>query len=144
MSTQFFVDVNGAFLGGFGDGAVPPEGAIEVMEAPPSGYAYWRDGSWYLHPEPVPESITFAQLLIGLVAEKWISEAEGTAWLRGTLPSGVTDLIATLPAEQRFAATARAIAPSVVMRADPLVNMLASAIGKADHLDNFFRTYAVI
>ncbi len=93
----------------------------------------------------VPESITFAQLLIGLVTEAWITEADGEAWLSGTLPDPVLALIATLPVEQRFAAKARAIAPSEVLRADPLVQALGTAQGKtSEELDEFFRTYAQV
>lgn len=87
--------------------------------------------------------ITFAQLLIGLVTEGWITEAEGEAWLVGTLPAQVTALISTLPAEQQFAAKARAIRPSVILRLDPLVLALGAAQGKTpEELDQFFRTYA--
>lgn len=88
-------------------------------------------------------TLTFAQLLIGLVAEEWITEAEGEAWLAGTLPAAVLALIATLPAGQRFAARARAVRPSVVLRLDPLVVALAAAQGKSEaELDTFFATYA--
>lgn len=90
-------------------------------------------------------SITFAQLLIGLVTEAWITEAEGEAWLAGTLPAPVLSLIATLPAEQQFAAKARAIAPSVAIRTDPLVVALGAAQGKTDaELDAFFTMYAQV
>jgi hypothetical protein len=90
-------------------------------------------------------SLSFAQLLIGLVAEAWITEAEGDAWLTGTLPAPVLSLIATLPAEQQFAAKARAIAPSVVLRNDALVVALGAAQGKtAEQLDTFFTTYAQV
>lgn len=90
-------------------------------------------------------TMTFAQLLIGLVAEAWITEAEGEAWLAGTLPAPVLALIATLPAEHQFPAKARAIAPSVVIRTDPLVSSLGAAQGKTDaELDAFFTTYAQV
>lgn len=90
-------------------------------------------------------SITFAQLLIGLVTEGWISEAEGDAWVDGTLPSGVTALIATLPAGQQFAARTRAKRPSEVRRIDPLVVALGSAQGKTpEEIDKFFQTYAQV
>jgi hypothetical protein len=96
-------------------------------------------------PEPVPQSITFAQLLIGLVSEQWVTEAEGEAWLAGMLPAPVLQLIATLPAEQQFPAKARAIRPSEVLRADPLVELLGAAQGKTgEDLDQFFRTYAQV
>ena len=90
-------------------------------------------------------SLTFAQLLIGLVTEAWITEAEGEAWLTGTLPAPVLSLIASLPTNQQFAAKARAIAPSIVIRTDPLVEALGAAQGKtAEQLDTFFTTYASV
>lgn len=96
-------------------------------------------------PPPVPQELSFAQLLIGLVAEGWITEAEGDAWLDGTLPAAVNALIAGLPKEQRFPAKARAKRPSIVLRSDPLVMALAATQGKtAEQLDDFFRTYAEI
>jgi hypothetical protein len=89
--------------------------------------------------------ISFAQMLIGLVSEQWITEAEGEAWLTGTLPAAVLGLISTLPANQRFAARARAVQPSVVMRNDPLVAALGAAQGKTtEQMDDFFRTYAQV
>ncbi len=89
--------------------------------------------------------ITFAQLLIGLVAEGWISEADGEGWLTGTLPAPVLALISTLPAQHRFAAKARATRPSEVLRRDPLVEMLGAAQGKtAEQLDAFFATYSQV
>ena len=118
-ASRFHVDVEDAIANGEPVGFPPP---------PP--------------PPPIPD-LSFAQLLIGLVTEEWITEAEGGAWLAGTLPAPVLALIATLPANQRFAATARAIRPSSVVRADPLVAMLAAAEGKsADDLDTFFLAYA--
>lgn len=89
--------------------------------------------------------LTFAQLLIGLVAEGWISEADGDGWLAGDLPAPVLALISTLPAEHRFAAKARAIRPSEVLRRDPLVEMLGAAQGKtSQQLDTFFVTYSQV
>lgn len=94
-------------------------------------------------PEPVPQSITFAQLLIGLVTEAWITEAEGEAWLAGVLPAQVTALISTLPVEQQFAAKVRAARPSEVLRMDPFVVSMGAAQGKTpEELDQFFRTYS--
>ena len=91
----------------------------------------------------VPASITFAQLLIGLVAEGWVTEAEGDGWLTGTLPPAVLAVINTLPEQQRFAAKARALRPSEVLRADPLVAALGAASGKTEaQIDAFFTTYA--
>lgn len=95
--------------------------------------------------EPVPQSITFAQLVIGLVAEGWITQAEGEAWLVGTLPAAVEAVINSLPLNHQFIARARATRPSEVLRSDPLVSTLATAQGKTpEQLDDFFRMYSLI
>ena len=93
-------------------------------------------------PAPVP-NLSFAQLLIGLVTEAWITEPEGEAWLAGSLPLPVALVINSLPAEQRFSAKARALRPSEVLRADPLVAAMGAAAGKTEaEIDAFFTTYA--
>lgn len=87
--------------------------------------------------------LSFAQLVTGLVGEGWITEAEGDAWLQNVLPATVLALIGTLPAEQRFAARARASRPSEVDRMNFLVEGLAVMQGKTpDELDQFFITWA--
>lgn len=115
--------------------------------------AGWSDDQGYsLEVAPLTQeearalmSLSFAQLLIGLVAEGWILEAEGDAWLTGTLPLAVADLIDGMPEEQRFAARARAIRPFMVLRTDPLVAALAVAQGKTpEQIDAFFATYAQV
>lgn len=96
-------------------------------------------------PQPVPASISFAQLLIGLVTEAWITEADGEGWLTGTLPLAVLTVIDSLPEAQRFAAKARALRPSEVLRADALVSAMGVAAGKTEaEIDTFFRTYAQV
>jgi hypothetical protein len=105
-----------------------PEGSLDIANAPLAS---------------VPASISFAQLLIGIVTEQWITEVEGEAWLSGVLPFAVLTVIDNLPAEQRFAAKARALRPSEIARNDSLVNAMAIAAGKSDDdIDNFFRTYS--
>jgi hypothetical protein len=120
-------------------------------------YAGWQSYGYSLVevPPPTPEDVleleragmkvSFAQLMIGLVTEQWITEAEGEAWLAGTLPTAVLTIIDTLPVEQQFAAKARAIRPSEVLRNDPLVVSLGAAADKTpEELDDFFRTYAAV
>ena len=90
-------------------------------------------------------SLTFAQMLIGLDAEEWITTAEADDWLDGTLPAPALTLIAGLPASQQFAARARAKRPSIILRNDPLVIGLGALQGKtAEELDTFFQTYASV
>lgn len=96
-------------------------------------------------PPVVIPNLSFAQLMIGLVTEGWITEAEGEGWLAGTLPAAVLTVIGTLPTNQQFAAKARASRPSDIERADPLVAELAAAEGKtSEEIDTFFLTYAAV
>lgn len=149
------------------------QGATKITTVAPGGrftlpngdvvspaYAGWDNGKFTLvevPPPPPPTAeelleaeratmqLSFAQMLIGLVTESWITEADGEAWLTGTLPAPVLALIATLPENQRFAAKARAIQPSVVLRNDPLVAALGAAQNKTpEELDTFFRAYAQV
>lgn len=95
-------------------------------------------------PAPVPQEMSFAQLLIGLVSEQWITVEEGRAWRdRVGLPSAVVSAVASLPPEYQFAAETRALAPSAVLRSDPLVVLLGTMQGKtSDDLDAFFIRYS--
>lgn len=123
-------------------------------------YAGWSNGEYELvaappepEPEPGPEPepydqrsgmrLSFAQMLIGLVAEEWITEADGNGWLVGVLPPSVEATINLVPADQRFAARARATRPSEVLRLDPLVQMMSMAQGRSpEEVDDFFVKYA--
>jgi hypothetical protein len=94
-------------------------------------------------PPVVIPDLSFAQLLIGLVTEGWITEAEGEGWLVGILPDPVLLVISMLPTNQQFAAKARASRPSNVERSDPLVAALATAEGKtSEEIDQFFVVYS--
>lgn len=96
-------------------------------------------------PEPVPESISFAQMIIGLVAEGWIAQADGEAWLDGVLPPIVIATISLLPAEEQFVAKAKAKRPSQIERGDKLVAMMAMTQKRSsDEVDAFFRKYAKV
>lgn len=88
--------------------------------------------------------LSFAQMLIGLVSEGWITAQEGRAWRdRVALPAPVVALIEALPEAAQFAAETRALAASTIPRTNDLVIGLASANGKTpEQLDDFFRTYA--
>ncbi|NBE05921.1 hypothetical protein [Paragemmobacter ruber] len=50
VNTQFFVDTQGRFIGAFGDGATPPEGAVEVDVPPPDGRMVWAGEGWTYDP----------------------------------------------------------------------------------------------
>jgi hypothetical protein len=89
--------------------------------------------------------LSFAQLLIGLVQEGWLSEPEGSSWLAGTLPEPVLKVIKLLPKKHQFAATVRATRPSEVLRADPIVRLIGASQGKTEEeLDKFFLHYSEV
>lgn len=134
---------------------------VEPPQIPDGKLAKWEGGEWTLvdqpappEPEPEPEptieelrarmSLSFAQLLIGLVTEQWLTATEARAWRdRVALPQAVLDAIAELPAEVQFAAETRAMAPSEIRRIDPLVDMMRVAVNKTpEQLDEFFNMYS--
>ena len=148
MTTTHYADGTGHYLGAWGDGAVPPAGAIEVPE-PPSGRAMWIDGAWTWDPEGSARAalrLTPRQLFIGLAAEGWITEAEAiAAATTGALPSVAEGAIANLPATQALAARISWARLTVAERTDPLVELLRAAKGKSSaEVDAFFRQYASI
>jgi hypothetical protein len=120
--------------------------------------AGWSNGDYSLvevppPPAPTPEEalqaeragmqLSFAQMIIGLVAEQWITQADGEGWLAGILPPTVIATIHLLPQAHQFAAKAKATRPSYVARLDPLVEMMALAQKRSPaEIDAFFRTYA--
>ncbi len=89
--------------------------------------------------------LTFAQLIIGLVTEGWITEAEGDAWLDGNLPQPVLDLIDEMPAGQRFAVKAKAKRFVTADLNDPIVLALADVQNKTpEQLAQFYNTYGAL
>lgn len=150
MTVRFYSDAQGKYLGAF-DGVAPPVGGIERDGPPGNARDLWGGTSWVadtdadLAAERQEMSLTFPQLLIGLVSEEWITEPEGALWLTGSLPISVVNVINSLPPEQRFAARARATMPSVVLRLDSLVVALAAAENKdPTEVDTFFKTYGAM
>ena len=53
--THHYVDESGIYIGGFGDGATPPDGAIKVFRGPKNGNDTWDGIKWndYI-PTPLP------------------------------------------------------------------------------------------
>jgi len=46
MTTKHYTTSEGVYLGGFGDGATPADGAIEVASAPTHASQLWASGQW--------------------------------------------------------------------------------------------------
>jgi len=53
MTTTHYSDAQGSYIGGFADGAQPPEGAIE-RPAPPRADAVWNGSGWAVPQSPQP------------------------------------------------------------------------------------------
>lgn len=129
-----------------------PEWAKEWPEVTGDAGIGWGyvDGR-FVEPEPEqeegspPPPLTALQLIIGLVKEGWISEADGDAWLDGTPPPQVDLLISQMPVGERFEARARAKRFTSVERNDPMVEGLGMIAGKSpEELDAFFWEYSQI
>jgi hypothetical protein len=85
--------------------------------------------------------ITSRQLFIGMVRAGWCTAAEGVAAATsGAIPAMVETAIATLPTEAEQVATRITWASMTrVERADPLVDVLAAAVGITEaEVDQFF------
>lgn len=118
-----------------GGEAVPPKTPEEVLEE-----------------ERAAMSLSFAQFVVGLVEQQWVSPQEGSAWLSGSaLPAAVEAALGTIPetaeggSMPRLRARARALRPSEVQRNNELLLLMASMQNASpEDLDGFFRSYAAI
>lgn len=158
MKNQHFIDANGNYFVAI-EAIETPIGASVVTPRPAIGWN-WVGDNWVeavitaeeiakqeaeaIETERSNMRLSFAQLLIGLVSEGWITAAEGRAWRSQlALPAPFIALIDGLPEDQQFAVETRAFSPSEILRTDPLVQALGVAQGKTpEELDQFFRTYA--
>ena len=134
MTTTHYSDAQGNYVGGFADGAQPPEGAIE-RPAPPRADAVWNGIGWAVPQAPQPtleearaaasmSRLDFAKLAL---REGWITAAEAKAWVAGNaLPKIVTDIIAQHieGADRQVVAEINALGQTVVNRNDLLLRLL--------------------
>ena len=104
------------------------------------------DGSAKLAARRAAMRLTPRQMLIGLMAEGWITPAEAEAWATSSaLPASVEGLIASLPEGERVAARITCLKMSVAERSDPFVAALATIEGRTPaEIDAFFTTYSGI
>ena len=96
-------------------------------------------------PAPVPAVITARQLILGLLGDGRISEAEAEAWTQGTLPPAIDAAVLGLPDGQRVQARITLRAMGEAHRADALTAVLAAATGLDDAaLDDAFRRWSAL
>lgn len=78
MTTQYFVDGEGNYIGGF-DGVEPPDGSIEVPSAPEDARQVWSNGAWGPIPVTVPDRVSSRQFKLQLLASGLLDQVE--AWV---------------------------------------------------------------
>ena len=71
MTTKYYVDNQGDYLGGF-DGAEPPEGAIEVSALPQHGTDLWDGAKWVAQPARRPPAPVTADKLFQALKAKGV------------------------------------------------------------------------
>jgi hypothetical protein len=121
---------------------------VQVPDDVYAGYIREADGTFsppLQNNESLTMSLTFSQMIIGLVSENWITQEEGIGWLQGILPSAFNAIIENVPEQDKISIIARALRPSIIIRDDPIVVMLASLQQKTpSDVDNFFKKYSEV
>jgi len=113
MTTTHYSDAQGNYVGGFADGAQPPEGAIE-RPAPPRADAVWGGSGWAVpqSPEPTLEErrgaafLERVPFLLGLLGMGKITDSIADEASDGSWPSAWDSDIASLPLADRMAVKA--------------------------------------
>lgn len=134
--TQYFVDEQGRYLGGF-DGAEPPAGAIEVPYAPLDARMTW-DGEQFSSPELPPP--------VPAVPQQVAMWQARTILIEDDLLDDVNSALAAIPDEKaRKLAQAKFEYSSTVRRDDPLVTQVIPKLGKTEaDIDEMFARAAVL
>lgn len=132
-------------LGPLPDGVTDKEpGPFDIWD---EGAAAWFENAALKRADTVPASITPRQLLIGLMTQGLITEAEAIAAAQaGTVPASVQRIFDGLPtAEERAIAAITWAKMTVVERDHPMVAALAEAndLSESD-VDAFFQACAKI
>lgn len=86
MTTKHYVTSAGVYIGGFGDGAEPPAGAIEIPIPPDHASQVWDRGAWLTYVPAKVEQETKRQFAYTAEADplffKWqAGEATEAEWL---------------------------------------------------------------
>lgn len=110
----------------------------------------WVDDNFVINPSyidpnppaplPVPESITYRQFILGLLAASFITQEEALAAASGTIPACIDDVFDTLPVEDAVKAKITFKTMTSVYRSDPIVTAAGTALGQtSEDIDDFFR-----
>ncbi|HEX5362333.1 MAG TPA: hypothetical protein VFW49_14800 [Fluviicoccus sp.] len=126
--TKYFVDVSGAYIGGFA-GAEPPAGAIEVPTAPQDARQVWQGNEWSPVPVDVPQEVSRYQALAALHLAGKLAAVEAM------MEDPATDQLTVLAWKNAL----------VFKRHSPMVLNMAQALGWTDgQVDDLFITASTI
>ena len=115
MTTKYYVDAAGGYLGGF-VGAEPPAGAIEVAEPPANGSDIWDGKQFKPAPPTVPERVPMLSAHLELLAAGWMPAIDA--------------VIEQMPEPDRSMARVWLDKALTMARNHPLVQAIPTAIGK--------------
>ena len=73
---RYFVDTDGAFLGGFDDDLPAPAGGIQVATAPDDARQVWDGAAWGAVPVTVPRIVSAFQARAALLRVGLLDEVE--------------------------------------------------------------------
>jgi hypothetical protein len=124
--TKYFVDVSGAYVGGF-DGAEPPDGSIEVPMAPDDARQIW-------------DALTQAY---GVIPPTSINSVSARQFKLQLLASGLLDQVDAWIATQSKAVQIAYEYSGMFVRTEPMMAAGFAAMGfTAEQIDDFFTAAA--
>lgn len=140
--TRFYTDKSGAYIGGFDDGAVPPEGSIEHSE-PPHGRAVWTDNGWVVPFDPVKArqtaSLTKREFCLALYRAGILQQEDAIAAAKGEWPEAMAGFLSYMTPDQATDAQIEWGGATVIERTNPIVLTLASWLSLPDEqVDKIF------
>lgn len=120
--TVFYAEADGALIGGFGEGAAPPDGAIKTSSAPPDGSAIWDGAAWVTPIETLRQRKTLSKIDFcrALYAAQILPADLVVDAALGKWPSTFEAAIAGLPEAERVDAKLAWAGASHVSRTAPL------------------------
>lgn len=137
--TSYYRDAAGNYLGALDD---PPEGGIEVTDAPDDARQIWSPEGWLPLPEPVPEEISRRQFYEGLALKEWITRTEALAAMQtGAIPAALQAIADGMTDEDtRFKVLLMFIGNNNFYRSHPFVLVFAMARQMSEaETDEFWR-----
>lgn len=127
MTTTHYRDSDGNYIGGFGDGATPPDGAIQCP-APTRASDTWNGSAWVASVEAkrAAATITRAQFLKGCVSAGIITADVAEAAATGEWPAAFNTFLSGLTRDQRIEAKATWADAKEVRRTAPILALIAA------------------